>query len=119
MQTKAVQLVDLEPTFLVIDQSNVHRRELDDMARAQGLMLLCPKCLYDVRARSHSLLCWFADRDVPDVEMPTGARWVAIGTSYADLTLEGDIAVRGGCGWRGQIARGAILLPDRARNAAA
>jgi len=106
-----MRLSELQPTFLVIEKSNVQRREVDDLRAAHGLMFACPRCLRSVLERRHSVVCWFADRSVPEGEMPSWARLPVKGSTYDDLTVDGVIAVRGGCRWRGRIQAGRITLP--------
>jgi hypothetical protein len=106
-----MRLAELQPKFLVIEKSNAQRREVDEMAVAHGLMFMCPRCLRMSAERRHSVVCWFADRLVPEGEMPTWARWTVSGSGYGDLTLDGVIAVRGGCRWRGRIRDGRIAVP--------
>ena len=109
--TQVMRLAELQPTFLVIERSNVQRREVDDFNLAHGLMFMCPRCLRRPVEGRHSVVCWFAGRAVPEEEIPTWARWMAIGSSYDDLTVDGIIAVRGGCHWRGRIRGGRIVDP--------
>lgn len=109
--TEAMRLADLQPKFLVIERSNVSRREVDNLAVAHGLMFVCPQCVRRSAERRHSVVCWFADRSVPDEEMPRWQRLAVHGSRYEDLTLDGVIVVRGGCRWRGRIRDGRIVSP--------
>ena len=105
MDTRRCQLSELQPKFIRITRSNVVREETDD-ASGHGLLFCCPKCLSG--ARAHSIVCWFAEREVSDEEIPADRRWIAEGTSYEDLTVHGQISVRGGCRWRGRIRVGVV-----------
>ena len=106
---ESVRLVELQPKFLVIDRSNVQRREVDDIRAAQGLLFACPKCRRCSVERQHSVVCWFSGRNVPIDEMPIWNRLGVRGDGYEDLTVAGMIVVRGGCLWRGQIRWGYVL----------
>jgi len=108
--SERVRLVELQPAFLVIDKSNVLRHEVDELAAAQGLLFVCPKCRRRAIEHRHSVVCWFSGRNVPDEEMPTWNRLDVYGSVYSDLTVVGVIAVRGGCEWRGRIQFGRVLL---------
>ena len=106
----AMKLSELQPKFLVIVRSNVQRLEVDDFDGAQGVMFLCPRCCSGSRPVwiQHSVVCWFSDREVPDTEIPTWYRWPAHGAGYDDLTIDGQIRVRGGCRWSGWIHGGQL-----------
>jgi hypothetical protein len=106
MDKRRCQLSELQPKFLQITKSNVERHETDAAATAHGVIFCCPKCLGGLH--EHSIVCWFAERDVPDDEIPSDRRWIAEGTSYGDLTVHGPITVRGGCRWSGRIRTGVV-----------
>jgi hypothetical protein len=106
-----MKLSELQPKFLVIERSNVQRREVDDLSVAQGVMFVCPRCRELKVERQHSVVCWFAGREVSDDEMPIWQRWLVSGAGYDDLTVHGLISVQGGCGWRGRIRNGRVVQP--------
>jgi hypothetical protein len=106
-----MRLAELQPKFLVIERSNMQRREVDELTSAHGILFMCPRCLGRPSERRHSVVCWFAQRGVPDAEMPTWDRWLASGSGYDDLTIDGVISVRGGCCWSGRIRAGRIVAP--------
>ncbi len=87
----------------------VYHPYVDDLKDAQGIRFLCPKCF---RANNgpvgtHSVICWFRDRYVPDDADPRPGRWQVIGTGYHDLTLHPSILLPGsGCQWHGYITNG-------------
>jgi len=89
----------------------VRKRLGDEIEDAQGVMFLCPKCY---RAKggpvgTHSVLCWFRNRDVPDAELPGPARWTVSGTGLADLTLAPSVhLLPPSCGWHGWIQDGEV-----------
>jgi hypothetical protein len=102
------------------------------LSHAQGVVFLCPRCFMEKgRAKYgvHSVVCWFANRNVPTTFEPRG-RWNASGKPieqpdgkivYAD-TLDdlsfigpGSFSVRiaEGCKWHGYIKDGrATILPS-------
>jgi hypothetical protein len=124
-----MKLTDLEPRFLRTETridtwtrvrpDGTHEEvtgprqyhiEVDTMAEAQGAMFLCPKC-YAANAGgvgTHSVICWFRDRGVPDDAVPGPARWAASGSRLGDLTLSPSVLLVGGCAWHGFITAGQV-----------
>lgn len=102
-----MRLRDLNAVFLRIEKLNVYR-ETTDLAEAQGVVFFCPKCIIDLKTRNHNILCWFADRGVPDGLDPKPGRWVTSGTTIDDLSFIGPGAgsVPGKCGWHGFVKNG-------------
>lgn len=84
---------------------------VDDLAQAQGIMFLCPKCFAanGGKVSTHSVLCWFRDRGVPDEAKPNPGRWQVGGTGYNDLTLMPSIKITVGCLWHGNIVGGNVI----------
>lgn len=82
-----MKLTDLDPTFLVIEEPGRIYRHVDEIAGADGVFFLCPKCFRDNGGPvgTHSVLCWAPH--VPKTESPGPGRWQMVGTGYADLTL--------------------------------
>lgn len=82
-----------------------------DLAGADGLMFLCPKCYAANSGKigTHSVLCWFVGR-VPDDVDPKPGRWNPAGTGIDDLTFVAPGAVSvlllSGCGWHGFVSNG-------------
>ena len=104
-----MRLVDLEPTFLrVIGESSSTRT--DDIDEAQGLLFHCPQCFgtNGTSSGTHSVICWFMGRGVPDDRAPGPGRWLPTGTGYDDLTLSPSIRLTDGCGWHGYITNGEV-----------
>ena len=62
----------------------------------------------DIPVGTHSVICWFRDRGVPDEAKPGPARWPASGTGVTDLTLTPSIQLLGGCNWHGFITAGVV-----------
>ncbi len=56
---------------------------------AMGVQFLCPKCFWKNNGPSgtHSIICWFRDRGVPDDLSPGPGRWNPTGTGLDDLTF--------------------------------
>jgi hypothetical protein len=86
-------------------------REVDNLADADGICFLCPKCFVDNHGSvgTHSVICWFAGR-VPDDLDPRPGRWNPAGTGIDDLTFVGpgaaSVLLTGGCGWHGFVKDG-------------
>ena len=81
-----MRLTALEPTFLkIIDDT--HYQHVDDIAQADGVMFLCPKCFghNNGPVGTHQVLCWAPH--VPQTHFPRPGRWALHGTGYSDLTL--------------------------------
>jgi hypothetical protein len=107
-----MRLIELEARFLRIVQTS-HFETVELLSEAQGILFLCPKCFVENKGPvgTHSVLCWFGNRGVPDGLYPTPGRWIPAGTSLADLTFVGPGAAsillsNPGCGWHGFIKAG-------------
>jgi hypothetical protein len=109
-----MKLRDLDASFLKITSPNTYMTGVD-LQVAQGIMFLCPKCYAENngKARTHSVICWFAGRGVPDEMSPGPGRWTPSGTSIDDLTfVPGDparsvsVKLNGGCDWHGFVKDG-------------
>ena len=108
----AVKLAELEPQFLVVETPGKAYRYVDTLAEAQGIRFLCPKCFSanGGPAGTHSVICWFKDRDVPATEEPLPGRWTVVsGHGYGDLTLTASILITSGCMWHGFVTAGEIV----------
>jgi hypothetical protein len=63
---------------------------VDTIGEAQGVWFDCPKCYADHGMSNvgvHGVLCWFSDCGIPDDIAPGPGRWLPVGTSLDDLTL--------------------------------
>jgi hypothetical protein len=91
------------------------------LAEAQGVLFLCPACFTKNGgpAGTHAVLCWSRSRGVPDGVEPGPGRWTLNGTSFDDLTLDGDppgqprsvdLTKGGGCTWHGHVTHGEVTL---------
>lgn len=83
------------------------------LAEAQGLLFLCPKCFKDNNGPvgTHSVICWFEGRGIPDDMEPRPGRWTPRGTSIEDITFvpakkSNSVLLLGGCNWHGFITNG-------------
>lgn len=101
-----MRLADLDPCWM-----RVAGPSPDSMADAQGVLFLCPVC-YQANGGAvgtHSVLCWFRGRDVPDSETPGPGRWNASGATFDDLSLSPSVHLSGaGCGWHGFVTNGEV-----------
>ena len=106
-----MKLTDLRAQFLKITSPREFSH-VQTLSEAQGIIFLCPKC-FEVHGGpegTHSVICWFAGRGVPDDMDPKPGRWNPAGTGYDDLTFvePGSVSVLllGGCGWHGFVKNG-------------
>jgi hypothetical protein len=112
-----VRLTELEPEWLRITAPG-HWLKVPTIAQAQGVKFVCPVCWVTNGGRigTHSVVCWSRSRGVGDDESPKPGRWMLVGTSFEDLTLDGDppgaarsVLLTGpGCGWHGFITNGEV-----------
>jgi hypothetical protein len=86
---------------------------VDTLDEAQGLFLLCPACFTANGGRrgTHAVICWFANRGIPDDLDPKPGRWNPAGTGLDDLTFVGPGAASvwlqdSKCGWHGFVRDG-------------
>lgn len=106
-----VKLSELEATFIRVTADGWERIS-GELEQAQGVEFLCPKCFLanGGAVGTHLVLCWFADRGVPDYVHPIPGRWVPAGTNLEDLTFVGpnaaSVLLTGGCQWHGFIKQG-------------
>lgn len=107
-----MKLTELEPQFVkVIDERTF--QDVDDVAQADGIIFVCPKCIVTLggRAGAHSVLCW--QPHVPQTIRPVPGRWNFVGSGYGDLTLRAgssSIALTGeGCQAHFWITNGEIV----------
>lgn len=104
------RLVDLDATFVRLDNPRGDFTEVAAIGEAQGVMFDCPKC------GGHSIVCWSRSRGVPDDIEPGPGRWKLEGAGLEDLTLNADppsgarsvdLSRSGvGCGWHGFVTDG-------------
>jgi hypothetical protein len=105
-----MRLLDLEPQFVIVLEPGRMCRYVDELALAQGVQFLCPKCFEanGGEVGTHAIRCWFRDRGVLPSELPGPARWSVSGTGYADLTLSPSVFLTSGCAWHGCVENGAV-----------
>ncbi len=95
-----MRLLDLEPEFLKREDDH-HFRFVDNLADADGVEFLCPKCFAEngmKRTGVHAVICW--SPKVPQTTSPTPGRWEMLGTGLADLALRASsssVLLQGGC----------------------
>jgi len=103
-----VKLTALDPALYRVSAPGCYT-PVTDLAEAQGVMFLCPRC-FAVKgsvAGVHSVMVWFRGRDVPPDETPA-ARWVVSGYDLNDLTLKPSIHIQTGCKWHGFVIAGDV-----------
>jgi len=102
-----MKLTALDATFIRLDDPRGDFTEGVSFKDAQGVMFDCPKC------GAHSVVCWSRSRGVPDDVSPGPGRWLMVGTSIDDLTLNADppssarsVQLKSGCMWHGFVTNG-------------
>ena len=100
-----MKLSELDAVFLrTIDRQSW--REVQDIAEAQGVRFLCPKCFAENGGpvgTATRLFRWSESRGTPAAMRPGPGRWLLVGTGIDDLTLNADpprTARCCGCQWR-------------------
>lgn len=95
-----MKLIELEPTFLILLSEKMFKMT-DNLAEADGVQFLCPKCFAASdkgRIGVHSVICW--NPKVPQTVSPVPGRWELLGTGYNDLTLRAgssSVLITSGC----------------------
>jgi hypothetical protein len=113
-----IPLTQLEPEWLRWISPDSFER-IDSMEGAAGIIFLCPLCFEKNGGPvgTHRVICWSRSRGVPEHASPGPGRWKLDGTSFEDLTLNGDavngggarsVLLTGGCGWHGFITDGIV-----------
>ncbi len=75
--------------------------DVDTIAEADGIRILCPKCYDDPPAGpvgTHSVICW--SPKISQDHSPKPGRWNLVGTSIDDLTLvagSSSVQIHGSC----------------------
>lgn len=106
-----LHLSELDPSFVryLEEDGHIYYKHEPKLEDAQGVEFLCPKCFITNNGPigTHSVICWFRDRGVPDGAEPGPGRWhVESGTGWHDLTLAPSIQLHGGCAWHGWVKNG-------------
>lgn len=107
-----MRLADLEPTFLSITTPTSYQMH-DDIAKADGLMFLCPKCFQQNGGNvgTHAVICWTPK--VPQDVEPKPGRWEILGTGYGDLELRAgssSVLLTSGCMAHFFVRNGEIVM---------
>lgn len=105
-----LKLADLEPKFLKILDDRTEQMQ-DEIAGADGLWFLCPKCFTANKGRvgTHGVICWRPH--VPQTRSPRPGRWEFTGTGFNDLSLvagSSSVKLMGGCEWHGFVTNGEV-----------
>jgi hypothetical protein len=109
-----VTLRELDAQLVRIEDERTMTSEGVDLANAQGVLFLCPVCFKANGGPigTHSVLCWFLERGVPDDRDPRPGRWIPGGTGIDDLTFVGPAAasvlLTSGCNAHFFVRAGAI-----------
>lgn len=109
-----MKLTDLDPRFCrIINPGDRVSEYVDDLARADGIWFLCPKCFGENGGAkgTHQILCWRPH--VPQSHSPTPGRWQFEGTGYADLSLvagSSSVLLLGGCNAHFFVRNGLIVM---------
>lgn len=113
-----MRLTELAPEWMCYEvrSDGIYHVRVDGIGAAQGIMFLCPKCFVanGGPVGTHAVICWSRSRGVPDEASPGPGRWTLEGSSFEDLTLNGDGGSRsvlltcGGCAWHGFVTNGEV-----------
>jgi hypothetical protein len=108
-------LIELEATFLKIEDEDRWQTEGVDMGSADGVMFLCPTCFEanGGAVGTHQVVCWRPH--VSQEHTPRPGRWEFEGSGMHDLTLvAGSSSVflsgEGGCQAHFFVRRGQIEM---------
>jgi hypothetical protein len=108
-----MKLIELHPRFLDwIDDT--HYKEIFDITIADGIVFLCPKCLFENNNSLigvHSIICW--KPNIPQTTSPIPGRWNILGTGFNDLELQAgssSVLLTSGCNAHFFIKNGEIIL---------
>lgn len=111
-----LSLRELDAHFIRLNAQGFRR--VDSLEEAHGLLFLCPKCFLANKGPvgTHTVLCFFRGRGVPDDEKPGPGRWNPAGTGLDDLSFVGpeqcsvDLRGSAGCRWHGNVLNGRATL---------
>lgn len=91
-------------------------RQVDNLADADRVSFLCPKCFSNNGGRvgTHWIAIDLAGRRTPDKDCVRNSeghpvRWEFTGTCLEDLALSPSIQVIGGCNWHGFVYRDGVV----------
>jgi len=94
-----MRLTDLKASFIKFQDH--HLVYVNSLEEAQGIIFLCPNHFKENNGPigTHSIICCFQNKGVPDDVLPGIHRWPATGKDLEDLTL--NPSVDAGCfhGW--------------------
>jgi hypothetical protein len=105
---------DLEAELLWQESKAGHRTDAPSLAKATGVMFLCPKCYQSNGGAvgTHRVICWFTGVSL-DID-PRPGRWNPGGTGVDDLTFVGpgsaSVLLTSGCRWHGFVRDGKATL---------
>lgn len=112
-----MRFTELEPKLIRYErrEDRVYHVPVDNLADAQGVQFLCPKCFRENGGSvgTHAIICWSRSRGTPEDAVPGPGRWTLEGTGLHDLTLNGDpgsrsVLLTGGCAWHGFVTNGEV-----------
>lgn len=112
-----LRLIELDPSWRRYEEEggHVYMRAVSSIDEAHGVEFLCPLCFLANKGPvgTHIVICWSSSRGTPAHAHPLPGRWKMEGTSFEDLTLNGEegksrsVLLTGkGCGWHGFITNG-------------
>jgi hypothetical protein len=97
-----LKLPDLDPRFIK-QVSALRYKHSDDIAAADGMMLLCPACFWSNNGNgAHAMTIWL---------LPRPRCWGFEGSGYADLSIaagSASVTIIGGCRAHFSIKRGKV-----------
>ncbi|EKD22712.1 MAG: hypothetical protein ACD_84C00001G0004 [uncultured bacterium] len=93
------------------------KRHVDDIADAQGVYFLCPKCFIKNNGPKGTHICevTFRNKGVLDNQGTHNTngipvRWNVTGNDFNDITTTPSVLIQSGCGWHGFITNGEVTI---------
>lgn len=111
-----MKFADLNPHFVQLTRSEAPCNEwsfhtVATLAEADGVMFLCPVHFEKNggAAGTHSVICWFQNRDIPPELTPGPGRWEAWHgeQGLSDLSLSPSVDLGNG-DWHGHVKGGVV-----------
>jgi len=108
-----MKFTELDPHFVQLTRTPEPPEKwrfnyVDTLSEADGVMFLCPTHfqMNGGPEGTHSVICWFSTRSIPNTLWPGPGRWVPSG-ELATLTLSPSVDLGHG-DWHGHITNGEV-----------
>lgn len=105
-----MKLSILDPRFIKLNRTDEKWSYsiVDKRSEADGVIFLCPVHFQKNKGKvgTHSVICWFKNRNIPAGLSPGPGRWDATG-ELSNLTLSPSVDLGNG-DWHGHITNGEV-----------